>query len=210
MGSQAIETAAPKHGNPFFLVDEDVIDMTGVHWAVVQGVSFQRDGASIAFSPKRSQPREGSGGRSRVVARASVSVAACILYIYIGAVADTAACGESTAIARELASVRAELDAARIVDPKVAQAIAAEIEQKQALKQELKRERDRVDALARELTSVRAELEAARTVDPEVTQAGAAEVKQQQALKQELKREQDRADALARELASVRAELEAA
>src|SRR5438876_1302985 len=42
------------------------------------------------------------------------------------------------ALARELTSLRADLDAARIGDPEFAQAAAAEVAQKQALKRELK------------------------------------------------------------------------
>src|SRR5207237_6829966 len=78
--------------------------------------------------------------------------------------------GRADALARELTSVRAELDAARTVDPEVAQTTAAEVEQKQALKQE----RDRADALARELTPVRAELDAARAGSPEAAAAAEA------------------------------------
>jgi hypothetical protein len=105
------------------------------------------------------------------------------------------------ALARELTSVRAELDAARIVGSEEAvQAAAAEIKQMRALAQE----QDRADALARELTSLRAQLDAARIKGPEVTPAAAAEVEQKRALKQD----GDRAEALARELTSLRAELE--
>jgi hypothetical protein len=105
------------------------------------------------------------------------------------------------ALARELTSVRAELDAARIVGSEEAvQAAAAEIKQMRALAQE----QDRADALARELTSLRAQLDAARIKGPEVTPATAAEVEQKRALKQD----GDRAEALARELTSLRAELE--
>ena len=49
MGLQAIE-AAPKDGSSFFLADQDTGDMT-TSVTVVRGVSFQREGASIAFSP---------------------------------------------------------------------------------------------------------------------------------------------------------------
>src|SRR5256885_719617 len=70
--------------------------------------------------------------------------------------------GRADALARELTSLRAELDAARIVDPEAAKAVAAAVEQQRALKQELKQERDKAEAVARELTSLRAELDAAR------------------------------------------------
>jgi hypothetical protein len=105
------------------------------------------------------------------------------------------------ALARELASLRAELDAARVIDSEEAvQAAAAEIKQMRALDQE----RDRADALARELTFLRAELDAARIEGPEVTQAAVTEVEPKRALKQD----GDRAEALARALTSLRAELE--
>src|SRR6266851_1035085 len=293
MGLQAIE-AGPKYGSPFFLVNQDTGDKTAAPWAVRHGVSFQRVGASIALSPAHSLPEsktvEGSRGKSRVVARASVAVTVCVLWLFIGAVGDNALCGESVAtengiaqanagrdeslvlqvvettvveqkqilergrekvdmlagrrpptqpldapqgnaaqapqsapaweptqaleheqdradaLARELTSLRAELDAARVAGAEVAQAAEAEIKQRQALEQE----RDRADNLARELTSLRAELDAARIAGPEVAQAAEAEIKQKQALEQERKQERDRADALARELNSVRAELDTA
>src|ERR1700730_19425328 len=86
MGLQAIE-AAPKDGNPAFLVDQDTGDMTTAHWAVLQGISSQREGASIAFSPTQWLPRsktfEGSRRTSRVVARASVAVGVCVLWLFI-------------------------------------------------------------------------------------------------------------------------------
>lgn len=104
------------------------------------------------------------------------------------------------ALARELTSLRAELDAARIIGSEEAvQAAATEIKQMRALDQE----RDRADTLARELTSLRAEFDAARIEGPEVTQTAAAELKQKRTLKQS----GDRAEALARELTSLRAEL---
>jgi hypothetical protein len=109
-------------------------------------------------------------------------------------------------LARELTSLRAELDAARTVGAEVAQARAAEAGQKQALEQELKLERDRVEDLARELTSLRVELDRARTAGPEVVHVAAAEVEQKQGLEQE----RDRAEALGRELISLRAELDTA
>ena len=86
MGLQAIE-AAPKDRNPVFLVDQDTGDMTTADWAVLQDVSSQREGASIAFSPTQRLPRvktfEGSRRTSRVVARASVAVGVCVLWLFI-------------------------------------------------------------------------------------------------------------------------------
>ncbi|MDB5607402.1 MAG: hypothetical protein JWP25_4302 [Bradyrhizobium sp.] len=267
MGLQEIE-AGPKYGSPVFPVDQDTRDMAAAHRGVRHGVSFQRMGASIALSAADGLPEsktvESSRGKSRVVAGASVTVAACVLWLFIGAVADNALCGESDArerkqaleheqewdraealaraltsslqgeldaarsaaeaeritqkqlidqergraetLARELASLEAELDKARIVGLEAVQATEGEIKQKQALVQE----RDRADALARELGSLRAELNAARNAGPEVTQAAEAEIKQRQALEQAIKQERDRADNLARELASLRAERAAA
>jgi hypothetical protein len=346
MGLQAIEEG-PEYRSPVFLANQDTGDMTTAHWAVSHGVSFQRVGASIAWSPAHWLPESktvgssrGKSGKSRVVARAPVAVAACVLWLFLGAAWDTALCGESDTraqafvvtekgyktaqantrwdesllvsllvettvvaqtqilkhgrekveslagrlpltqasdapqgkvaqapasapaaarerkqaleqewfaraltsslrgeldevlsaadaeikqnqaldqeraraddLARELTSLRAELDAARIAGREVAQAAEAEIKQKQALEQQRNQERDRADARARELTSLRAELGAARIEGPEVAQAAEAEIKQKQALEQQRNQERDRADALARELTSLRAELGAA
>jgi hypothetical protein len=106
------------------------------------------------------------------------------------------------ALARELTSLWAERDAARIAGSEAVQAAEAERQQKQALEQA----RDRADALARELTSVRAELDAARIAGSEAVQAAKAERPQEQALEQE----RNRADVLERELTSLRAELDTA
>jgi hypothetical protein len=80
MGLQAIE-AASKDGSPVFIVDQDSADMTTAHWVVREGVCFQREGASIAFSAARwlpgSKTVEVLRARSRVVARASVAVGVC-------------------------------------------------------------------------------------------------------------------------------------
>src|SRR6266550_6600006 len=98
MALQAIE-AGPKYGSPVFLVDQDTSATTAAHWAVRHGVSFQREGASIALSPAHRLPEskmvESSPGKSRVVADASVAVAVCVLWLFIGAVGDNALCGES-------------------------------------------------------------------------------------------------------------------
>jgi hypothetical protein len=114
--------------------------------------------------------------------------------------------GRADTLARELTSLQADLDKARIVGLEAVQASEAEKKQKQALDQE----RDRADALARELTSLRAELDAALIAGPQVAQATEAEIKQKQALERALKQERDRAKALAHELASLRAELDTA
>ena len=68
------------------------------------------------------------------------------------------------ALARELTSLRAQLDATRIVGSEEAvQAAAAEIKQMRALAQE----QERAEALARELTSLRAEVETSRAASLE-------------------------------------------
>src|SRR5258708_40129122 len=98
MGLQAIE-AAPKDGSPAFLVDRDTGDMTATHWAVVQRL-FQREGTSIAFSPTHWLPGfktvRDSYGTSRVVVRASVTVGACVLWLFIAAVGHNGLCDQGT------------------------------------------------------------------------------------------------------------------
>src|SRR5258708_10347435 len=93
MGLQAIE-AAPKDRSPVFLLDQNTGGMTTAHWAGVQGVSlqgvsFQREGTSIASSSTHRLPGfktvEGSRGTSRVVARASVAVGVGLLWLFIEA-----------------------------------------------------------------------------------------------------------------------------
>jgi hypothetical protein len=110
--------------------------------------------------------------------------------------------GRADALARELSSLRAELDTARIAGSQAVQAAGAEVEQKQALKQE----RDRAEALARELTSLRAELDTTRAAGLEAARtAEAAKIEQELAFG----KERDKAETLARELASARKEAEA-
>jgi hypothetical protein len=118
--------------------------------------------------------------------------------------------GRADTLARELTSLRAELDAAQNKGSETAQAVEAESKQKQAAEQELKQERGRADTLARELALLRAELDAARTAGPKVAQVAAAEVEQKQALKRELEQQRDRVEALTGELTSLRAELDKA
>src|SRR5258708_3719320 len=350
MGLQAIE-AAPKDGSSVFLVDQDIGDMTTAHWVVRQGVSFQREGTTIAFSPTHwlpgSKTVEDSCRIISVVGGGFVAVGVCVLSFFVGAVGNKGLCGEANtraqafvaptekerkivqpnamrdesspvsrvvettlveqkqilergrekidiladrltpiqrldapqgkaaqapqsapawerkqaleheqewdraevlapaltsslrgeldalrsaaeaarikqrqvlgqerdradALARELTSLRAELDTARIAGSQAVQAPAAAVEQQQALKQELKQERDKAEAVARELTSLRADLDAARVAGPEAAKAAAAAVEQQQALKQELKLERDKAEAVSGELTSLRADLDAA
>jgi hypothetical protein len=108
-------------------------------------------------------------------------------------------------LARDIVSLQAELDAARTAGPKVAQAAAAEVEQKQALEQKLKQERERAESFSRELASLRAELEGSRAAGLENARiAEAAKSEQELALgKQRYNNER-----LARELASARKEVE--
>src|SRR4030081_843780 len=100
MGLQAIE-AAPKDGNPVFLMHQDTGYMTTAHWAVRQSGSFQREAAAIAFSPAHWLPQsktvESSREMSRVVARASVATGVCVVWLFIGAVGNNALGGESNA-----------------------------------------------------------------------------------------------------------------
>src|SRR4030088_3512332 len=103
MGLQAIE-AAPKEGNPVFLMYQDAVDMTTAHWAERQSGSFQREAGSIALSPTHWLPQsktvESSRGMSRVVARASVAVGVCVLWLFVSAVGDNALGGESNTRAK--------------------------------------------------------------------------------------------------------------
>jgi hypothetical protein len=199
MGLQAIEA---RHGSPVFLADRDTVDMTTAQWAVRHGVSFQRVGASIALSPAHSLPEsktvDGSRGKSRVVARASVAVTVCVLWLFIGAVRDNALCGESVAIENGIAQANARRDESlvlQVVETTV-------VEQKQILE----RGREKVDMLA-------GRRPLAQPLD--APQGNAAQAPQSapaweptQALEHE--QEWDRADALARALtASLRRELDA-
>ena len=201
MGLQAIE-AGPKYGSPFFLVNQDTGDKTAAPWAVRHGVSFQRVGASIALSPAHSLPEsktvEGSRGKSRVVARASVAVTVCVLWLFIGAVGDNALCGESVATENGIAQANAGRDESlvlQVVETTV-------VEQKQILE----RGREKVDMLAGRRPP---------TQPLDAPQGNAAQAPQSapaweptQALEHE--QEWDRADALARALtASLRRELDA-
>jgi len=199
MGLQAIEA---RHGSPVFLADRDTVDMTTAQWAVRHGVSFQRVGASIALSPAHSLPEsktvDGSRGKSRVVARASVAVTVCVLWLFIGAVGDNALCGESVATENGIAQANARRDESvvlQVVETTV-------VEQKQILE----RGREKVDMLA-------GRRPLAQPLD--APQGNAAQAPQSapaweptQALEHE--QEWDRADALARALtASLRRELDA-
>src|ERR1700730_16919489 len=142
----------------------------------------------------------------------------------------------TNALARELSSLWAELDAARFVGLEAVRAAEAE--------QALEQERGRADDLARELTSLQAELGTVRAAGSQAveaeskqrraleqerdglareltslggnlaaaqaagSQAAETESKQKQTLEQALGQERDKREALARELTSLRAELD--
>jgi len=110
--------------------------------------------------------------------------------------------GRADALARELATLRAELDATRMACKDTIQAIEVGIRQTQALEQE----RDKSNNLAHELALVRAELDIARISVANAVQAPEEDIKQAQAIE----RERGRAENLARELAALRAELDTA
>ena len=93
MGLQSIE-AGPEYRSPVFLVNRDSGDPTTAHWAAIHSVSFQRTGASIPLPPAHWLPEAKTVG-SRAVARASVAMAAFVLWLFIGAASDNALCGES-------------------------------------------------------------------------------------------------------------------
>src|SRR6202165_236507 len=209
MGLQAIE-ATSKDGNPVFRVDQDTGDITTAHWAARQGVSFQREGASIAFSATHwllgSKTVGGSRGRSRVVARASVAAGVCVLGLFVGAVWDDGLCGESKTSAQafvaptekghKIAQPAAMRDESLLVSQVVEMTV---FEQKQILE----RGREKVNILAGRLTPIQ-RLDAA--------QGKAAQSAPAWERKQGLGREQewDRAEALARALtSSLRGELDA-
>jgi hypothetical protein len=102
-------------------------------------------------------------------------------------------------LVRELASLAAGLEKARIAGLEAAHALESDIRQRQALEQE----HSRADTLAREVSSLRAELDSARAASS-AERATEADTGQKQALEQE----QARADMLAGEVASLRAELD--
>jgi hypothetical protein len=106
------------------------------------------------------------------------------------------------ALAGEVASLRAELDA-RNAAPDAAQVAAAE--QKQALERELNQERDKTSALSRELSSLREELAAVRAAGQEAARSAEAAKNEQQLASTKARA---RSEALASELASARKEAE--
>ena len=200
MDWQAIE-AGSTYGGPVFFVDQDTGDMTTAHWAVRYGVSFQRLGASIALSAAHWQPEsktlESSREKGRVVADAPVTVAVCVLWLFIGAVADNALCGEGDARAqayvatengRKIAQANARRDDSLLVSQIVETTV---VEQKPILE----RGRARIDILSGRLLL---------TEPLDALQGKAAQSAPARDRKQALENEQewDRAEALARALSS--------
>jgi hypothetical protein len=90
-------------------------------------------------------------------------------------------------------------DTARNAASEAAKATAADVEQKQALEQELKQQRDGAEVLARQLTSLRAEFDTTRAALSEATRiAEAAKIEQARVVT----KERDSTATRARELAS--------
>src|SRR5258708_4783182 len=226
MGLQAIE-ATPKDGKPVFLVDQDTGDMTAAHWAARQGVSFQTEGASIAFSATHWRLGRKTGeGLRRVIARASVIAEVCVLWLFIGAIWDNGLCGESKTRAQAVVAPTekgpkiAQPNAMRDESLLVSRAVETKvIEQKQILE----RGREKVDVVAGRLTPIPiqqleeaqgkasqsatvCELGAEQIVGLEPVQSAEAETKQRQTLDQQ----RDRTETLERELSSLRAEVDSA
>src|SRR3954453_4765412 len=217
MGSQAIETTSLKDGNslcedenPFFLVHQVTGDVTTAHW-VVQGVSFQRERTSIAFSPTHwltgFKTVEDTRGTSRVVARAFVAAGLCVLWLFIGAM-DKGLCDENNT--RRLLSATekeqgiAQINAMRDEPLLISLVVQTSAEQKEILepgREKFELIRDRL-TLAQRLDATQGKT--AQALQPAPTAAG--ERKQLLERQQEL----DRAEALARALtSSLRGELDA-
>ncbi|MCP3369525.1 hypothetical protein [Bradyrhizobium cajani] len=104
-------------------------------------------------------------------------------------------------LARELAAVRAELDATRQIQTHTGRAIEIGIQQTQALEHE----REKTSNLSRELSFLRAELEVARVAASKAMQASEAELKQERPLDR-----RNGAKRFALQLASLGSELDAA
>lgn len=104
-------------------------------------------------------------------------------------------------LARELAAIRAELEAARQIQTHTARAIEIGIQQTQALE----REREKTSNLSRELSFLRTELDVARVAASKAMQASEGELKQERPLDR-----RNGAKRFALRLASLRSELDAA
>src|SRR5712672_1981848 len=149
MGLRAME-AAPKDRSPVFLLDQNTGGIATAHW---EGVSFQREGTSIAFSSTHRLPGsktdEGSRGTSRVVARASVAVGVGLLWLFIEAAGDVGFCGESnTGVQAFVAATEkgiAQPNVMRDESSLVSRVVETTLVQQ---KQILERGREKVDILA--------------------------------------------------------------
>jgi hypothetical protein len=212
MGLQAIE-AAPKDGSRVFLADQNTGDMTTAHWVVREGVSFQGEGASIAFSSAAhwlpgSKTVERLRGRRRVVARASVAAGMCGLWLFIGAVGDNGLCGETDARAQAFAAPTekgrktAQSNAMRDESLLVSKVVETTVVEQ---KQNLERGCEKSDILADRLIPIR-QLDAAQGNAAQAPQS-APPWKRKQAL--EHVQECESAEVLARALtSSLRGELD--
>jgi len=202
MGLETIESA-PKDGNPVFLMYQDTGDMTTAHWAVRQSGSFQREAASIAFSPTYWLPQ------SKTVARASVAIGVCVVWLFIGDVGNNALGGESNARAqafvastaqeRKIAPPNAMPDESLLVSQVVETTVVAQ-------KQILEWGGEKIDILTDRLTPIQ-RLDAAQRKAAQAPQSAPVWERKQPLEYQE---EWGRAEALAcAPTSSLRAELDA-
>ena len=155
----------------------------------------------------------------RVVSRASVTLAVCFLWPFIGAAANDARGDESDSraqafIAKQASEHEQHWDRAEALARALTSSLHGELdavrstaEAERAKQQKLlDEERGRADTLSRELASLQAELDKVRIMGLTAAQATEAETRQKQALDQE----REKAESLTRELSSVRADLDAA
>jgi hypothetical protein len=217
MGLQAIE-AGPRCEGPVPLSDQDTGDRTTA--CRFLGTLLRRLAASIAPRPAHWLPESGAiedpWERGTVVSRASVTLAVCFLWPFIGAAANDARCDESAsrAIAKQASEHEQHWDRAEALARALTSSLRGELDavrstaEAERFKQEklLNEERGRADTLSRELALLQAELDKVRIIGLKAAQATEAETKHEQALVQE----RARADALTRDLTSVRADLDTA
>ena len=177
--------------------------MTTAHCAVVHGVSSQREGTSIAFSPSHWQPGsktvEGSRVASRVVARASVAAGVSVLWLFIGAVGDKGLCGESNT--RVEAFVAPTEKGRKIAQPNamrhdsllVSQVVETTVVEQKPI---LERDRKKIDILADRLTRIQPLDDAAQGKRAQAPQSAAAWERKQPLEYLEYGQEWDRAAVL--------------
>src|SRR6266446_9400397 len=213
MGLQANETASLKDGNPAFLVDQDIGDMTTAHWAVVQGVSFQREDTSIAFSPSHWLPASmtvrGSRGTGRVVARASVAVGVSLLWLFIEAAGDIGLCAESNTGAQAfIAPTEKGLTQSNATRDE--SSLVSRVVETTLVEQNLERGGEKVDILADRLTRIQPLDDAAQGKRAQAPQSAAAWERKQPLEYLEYGQEWDRAEVLGCALtSSLQGELDA-